>query len=74
MVNALPVVVTEVEDKELRKEMLEEFIREKKTLLKLPLPYSRERNPSNRGGNDTRKKPETKEFDQLLSFSCSRVH
>ena len=58
MENALPVVVSEVEDEELTKEMLEEFIREKKTLLKLPLPYSRERNPSNRGGgNDTRKKP-----------------
>lgn len=60
------MLVTPEEDAELTLIMQEEVKATKPERLRLPLPYCRERNPSKRGGNATKRKPETRDFDQLL--------
>ena len=62
------MLVTPEEDEQLTVEMQAEFKRERSSVLRLPLPYCRDRNPSRRGGNDTRIKAETEVFSRLLKF------
>ena len=54
------------EDAELTMIMQQEVKPFKETKPRLPTPFCRKRNPQNRGGNVTKKKPETKEFQRLL--------
>ena len=60
------MLVTPEEDAELTKIMREEIKVSKSEKLRLPLPFCRERNPSRRGGNATKRRPETTDFDELL--------
>ena len=60
------MLVTPEEDAELTKIMCEEIKTSKSEKLRLPLLFCRERNPSNRGGNSTTKRPETTDFDEFL--------
>ena len=63
------MLVTPEEDAELTKIMREEIKASKSEKLRLPLPFCRERNPSRRGGNATKRRPETTD---LMSF-CKRM-
>ena len=62
----LPVLVTPEEDAELTMIIQQEVKPFKETKPRLPTPFCRKRNPQNRGGNVTKKKPETMEFQILL--------
>ena len=62
------VLVTPEEDEQLTVAMQTEIRRERSPVIRLPLPYCIDRNPSRRGGNDTRIKPETEDFARLLKL------
>ena len=62
------VLVTPKADEQLTVAMQTEIRRERSPVIRLPLPYCIDRNPSRRGGNDTRIKPETEDFARLLKL------
>ena len=70
------VLVTPEEDEELTVAMQTEIRRERSPVIRLPLPYCIDRNPSRTGDNDTRIKPETEDFEELklMVTELKRIH